>query len=66
MYFQLNLAFKEDSDAVFDLEVDSQEDMDSMMVTFMDSVRAQMKNNDRLRTRMLALVREGNRYGYFD
>ena len=60
------MAFKEHSDAVFDLDVKSEEEMDSMLGTFMDAVRTQMKDNEPLRTRMLALVREGNYYGYFD
>ena len=60
------MAFKENSDAVFDLDVKSEEEMDSMLGTFMDAVRTQMKDNEPLRTRMLALVREGNDYGYFD
>ena len=65
-FFQLNLAFKENSDAVFDLDVKSQEEMDSILGTFVDAVRTQMKDNERLRTRMLALVKEGDGYGYFD
>ena len=63
---QMNLAFKEDSDAVFDLDVESQEEMDAKMGKFIEAVADQMGDNQPLRERMLALVREGNERGYFD
>ena len=63
---QLNLAYQESSDAVFDPDVQSVEEMDAALVALTDAARAQMKDNERLRERMLALVREGNEYGYFD
>ena len=63
---QLNLAYQESSDAVFDPDVQSVEEMDAALVTLTEAARAQMKDNERLRERMLALVREGNDYGYFD
>ena len=63
---QHNLAYQGSSDAVFDPDVQSVEEMDATLMTFMEAARAQMKGNERLRERMLALVREGNDYGYFD
>ena len=63
---QMNLAFKGDSDAMFDQDEESQEEMDAKTGKFMEAVADQMGDNEPLRARMLALVREGNECGYFD
>jgi hypothetical protein len=60
------LSDKSDPNAELDLDVSNDAEMSSNMDAMQNSVFAQMKTNTRLRTRMLKLAEEGDKYGYFD
>ena len=63
---QISLPDKDDPDAQFDMDAADMEEQKKAMEKFQAGVLAQMKTNDLLRTRMLKLVEEGEKYGYYD